>query len=126
MVERPPMSRNLKVVIRQQNQKTERGVEMTPTELLIIDQMWERSMSVMMPSILKLAGQEDSNEELESFLSSGKEVWKKMMSEYLSKSDIENLIKAFYASSQIDEKKLKLFNAVYTTRIIEIAEECFN
>jgi hypothetical protein len=99
---------------------------MTPTELLIIDQMWERSMSVMMPSILNLAGQEDSNEELESFLSSGKEVWKKMMSEYLSKSDIENLIKAFYASSQIDEKKLKLFNAVYTTRIIEIAEECFN
>lgn len=83
-------------------------------------------MSVMMPSILNLAGQEESNEELESFLSSGKEIWKKMMSEYLSESDIENLIKAFYASSQIDEKKLKLFNTVYTTRIIEIAEECFN
>ena len=99
---------------------------MTPTESLIIDQMWERSMGIMMPSILKLAGQKDSNEELESFLSSGKEVWKKMMSKYLSKSDIENLIKAFYASSQIDEQKLKLFNEVYTSQIIELAEECFN
>ena len=99
---------------------------MTPTESLIIDQMWERSLDIMMTSILKLAGQKDSDEKLEDFLLSGKKLWKEMMSKYLSEKDIENLIKAFYASSQIDEQKLKLFNEVYTTRIIELAEECFS
>jgi hypothetical protein len=102
---------------------------MTPTESLIIDQMWERSRKAMLPGILKLAKhakQDEIDEKLEDFLQKGKTVWTDMMASYLSQEDIKNLIQSFHLSTQIDEGKICLFQEVYTNKVFELAEECFN
>jgi hypothetical protein len=99
---------------------------MTPTESLIIDQMWEQARKAMLPGILKLTEQDEADEKLEDFLQKGKTVWKEMMALYLSKEDIKNLIQSFQLSTQIDEGKLYLFQEVYTNKVFELAQECFS
>lgn len=95
------------------------------TQQTILNDMFDRSMLVMQPSfeaMLKDASTENK-EEFKIFLNEAKQEWLEMMAEYLSREEIDCLVQAFFYTSKIDEKKLLLFNRVFTARAVELAEK---
>ena len=95
------------------------------TQKSILNNMFDRSMQIMQPSFEAMLedASTENKEEFEVFLSEAKKEWLEMMGEYLSREEIDYLVQAFFYTSKIDEKKLLLFNTVYTQRAVELAEK---
>tara|TARA_B100001059_G_scaffold52822_2_gene46725 strand:- start:16212 stop:16520 length:309 start_codon:yes stop_codon:yes gene_type:complete len=97
------------------------------TQELILSQMFDRSMTIMQPTFEAIlsGANEEQEESFESYMQEAKNEWLEMMSKYLSKSEINSLVQAFFHTSQIDQQKLLMFNTVYTQRAVELAEKHF-
>ena len=97
------------------------------TQDAILENMFDRSMSVMQPTfnIINKQNDEDYNEAFNNYLQIAKQEWLEMMRRYLSSEEIDCLVQAFFYTSKIDEQKLLLFNTVFTKRVVELAEQHF-
>lgn len=97
------------------------------TQDAILNNMFDRSMLVMRPTFDMINKNNDENfqEMFDEFLQVAKQEWLSMMRKYLSTEEIDCLVQAFFFTSKIDEQKLLLFNAVFTQRASELAEQHF-
>ena len=97
------------------------------TQELILSQMFDRTMTIMQPTFEKILAEANKTQEesFQNFLQEAKVEWLEMMKRYLSQSEINSLVQAFFHTSQIDEQKLLMFNTVYTQRAVELAEKHF-
>ncbi len=97
------------------------------TQEIILNQMFDQSMKIMRPTFeaFFLDSNKEQEESFESYMEEAKSEWLKMMSKYLSQSEINSLVQAFFHTSQIDQQKLLMFNTVYTQKAIELAEKHF-
>ena len=95
---------------------------------LLLNQMFERTISVSMKTLLELAGENEEcvSDQFNFFLEEGKKEWLNMLNEYFNEQDIQNLIQGYFFSSQIDENKLKMFNHIFTDKMKALAEKCLN
>ena len=97
-------------------------------ENLLLNQMFERTISVSMKTLLQLAGENEDNisPQFHLFLEEAKKEWLNMLAEYLTKKDIQNMIQGYFHTSQIDQNKLKMFNHLFTDKMKVLAHKCLN